>query len=76
MAVLGTALVVGGIVAYRGSVRTGVRSFAAAGIASGVVMLAIVVMTVPAYSTSDGPPGPSACTGGTQLDRPNRRYSS
>ena len=55
MAVLGTALVAGGIVAYRGSVRTGVRSFAAAGIASGVVMLAIVVMTVPAYSTSDGP---------------------
>ena len=34
------------------------RSFAAAGIASGVVMPAIVVMTVPAYSTSDGPPGP------------------
>ena len=55
MAVLGTALVAGGIVVYRGSVRTGVRSFAAAGIASGVVMLAIVVMTVPAYSTSDGP---------------------
>ena len=64
MAVLGTALVVGGIVAYRGSVRTGVRSFAAAGIASGVVMLAIVVMTVPAYSTSDGPQVPVACTGG------------
>ena len=58
LAVLGVALMVGGIVAYRGSVRTGVRSFAAAGIASGVVMLAIVVMTVPAYSTSDGPPGP------------------
>ena len=58
LAALGVALMVGGIVAYRGSVRTGVRSFAAAGIASGVVMLAIVVMTVPAYSTSDGPPGP------------------
>ena len=58
LAVLGVALMVGGIVAYRGSARTGVRSFAAAGIASGVVMLAIVVMAVPAYSTSDGPPGP------------------
>ena len=58
LAVLGAALMVGGIVAYRGSARTGVRSFAAAGIASGVVMLAIVVMTVPAYSTSDGPRGP------------------
>ena len=64
MAVLGTALVVGGIVAYRGSVRTGVRSFAAAGIASGVVMLAIVVMTVPAYSTSDGPQVPRHVPGG------------
>lgn len=39
LAVLGVALMVGGIVAYRGSGRTGVRSFAAAGIASGVVML-------------------------------------
>ena len=48
LAVLGAALMVGGIVAYRGSVRNGVRSFAASGIASGVVMLAIVVMTIPA----------------------------
>ncbi len=65
LAVLGVALVVGGIVAYRGSVRSGVRSFAAAGIASGVVMLAIVVMTVPAYSTSDGPSDPVVETVGS-----------
>ena len=64
MAVLGTALVAGGIVVYRGSVRTGVRSFAAAGIASGVVMLSIVVMTVPAYSTSDGSQVPRHVPGG------------
>ena len=58
LAVLGTGLIVGGIVAYRGSARTSVRSIAAAGIASGGVMLAIVVATVPAYSTSGGAPGP------------------
>ena len=65
LAVLGVALVVGGIVAYRGSLRRGVRSFAAAGIASGVVMLAIVVMTVPVYSTSDGPSDPVVETVGS-----------
>ena len=65
LAVLGAALIVGGIVAYRGSVRTGVRPFAAAGIAPGVVMLAMVVMTVPGYSTSDGPPDPVVETVGS-----------
>ena len=73
MAVLGTALVVGGIVAYRGSVRTGVRSFAAAGIASGVVMLAIVVMTVLRTAPATDPRSLGMYRG-TQLDRPNRRY--
>ncbi len=57
-AVLGAALTVGGFVAYRGSRRTGVRAFAAAGIASGVVMLLIVGMTLPTSRTSDGSPDP------------------
>ena len=73
MAVLGTALVAGGIVVYRGSVRTGVRSFAAAGIASGVVMLAIVVMTVLRTAPATDPRSLGMYRG-TQLDRPNRRY--
>ena len=44
LAVVGTALTVGGFVAYRGSARTGVRAIAAAGLGSGVVMLLIVGM--------------------------------
>ena len=64
LAVLGVALMVGGIVAYRGSARTGVRSFAAAGIASGVVMLAIVVYDGPCLQGQRRTLGPSACTGG------------
>ena len=47
LAALGAALTVGSFVAYRGSARTGVRAFAAAGIASGVVILLIVGMTLP-----------------------------
>ena len=68
LAVLGTALIAGGIVGYRGSARTSLRSFASAGIASGVVMLAIVVMTIPAYSASDGPPDPVVETVGSGSD--------
>ncbi len=58
LAVLGVALIAGGFVAYRGSARTGVRSFAAAGIASGTVMLAVLVMTLAVATTGDGPPDP------------------
>ena len=58
LAALGAALTVGGFVAYRGSRRAGVRAFAAAGIASGVVILLIVGMTLPTSSTSDGSPDP------------------
>ena len=65
LAALGAALTVGGFVAYRGSARTGVRAFAAAGIASGVVILLIVGMILPASSTSDGPPDPVVETGVT-----------
>jgi hypothetical protein len=47
LAILGAALIAGGIVAYRGSQSTGVRAFGAAAIAAGVVMWAILVLTIP-----------------------------
>ncbi len=50
LAILGAALITGGIVAYRGSQRTGVRAFGAAAIAAGVVMWAILVLTIPVSS--------------------------
>ena len=52
LAILGAALTVGGIVAYRGSKRTGVRVLGASAIAAGVVMLAVVLFTVPVSSTN------------------------
>ena len=38
LGILGAALIVGGIIAYRGSVSTSVRAFSGAAIAAGVVM--------------------------------------
>ena len=58
LAILGAASIVGGIVAYRGSARTGVRAFAASAVAAGVVMWAVVLITVPISSTGDGSPDP------------------
>ncbi len=55
LAILGAAFIVGGIVAYRGSTRTGVRAFAASAVAAGVVMWAVVLITVPVSSAGDGP---------------------
>jgi len=57
--VLGAALIAGGIVAYRGSRRTGVRAFSAAGIAAGIVMWAIVVITIPVSSSDNKSPSPT-----------------
>ena len=57
LAIVGAALIVGGIVAYRGSSRTGVRALGASAIAAGAVMLLVVLFTVPASSTG-GPSGP------------------
>ena len=51
LSILGAALIAGGIVMYRRSGRTGARSFGAAAIAAGVVMWAIVVVTIPVSST-------------------------
>jgi hypothetical protein len=48
LGILGAALVAGGIVAYRKSVRAGVKSLAAASIAAGVVMWALILVTMPA----------------------------
>lgn len=45
LAVLGAASLVGGIVAYRGSISVGGRAFGAASAAAGVVMLAIILVT-------------------------------
>jgi len=51
LGILGAALIAGGTVAYRGSARTSVRAFAAAAIAAGVVMWAILLFTVPVSHT-------------------------
>jgi len=51
LSILGAALIAGGIVAYRRSRRTGVRAFGAAAFAAGVVMWAIVLVTIPVSST-------------------------
>jgi len=58
LGVLGAALIAGGIVAYRGSRRTGVRAFGAAAIAAGVVMWAIVLITIPVSSSDNKSPSP------------------
>ncbi len=63
LAVLGAALFFGGNI-VRGSARTGMRSPAAAGIASGAFMLAIVFTTV-AYSTNNELPDPVVETVGS-----------
>jgi hypothetical protein len=54
LGILGAALVVGGIVGYRKSVRAGVKTLAAASIASGVVMWALILLITP-VSVSYGP---------------------
>ncbi len=58
LAVVGGALIVGGIVAYRRSSRGMVRPFAAAAIAAGAVMWMVVLLTVPVSSTDEGSPDP------------------
>ncbi len=58
LAVLGAASIVGGIVAYRGSMSIGGRAFGAAAVAAGVVMWAIVLVTVPVSTSSGEAPSP------------------
>ena len=65
LAISGAALMVGGIVAFRGSRRTGVRTFGAAGAAAGIVMWAIVLLTFPVSSSDNKSPAPVVVTAGT-----------
>ena len=58
LAILGAALIIGGIVAYRGSARTGVRSISASAAAAGVVMSAVVLLTVSVSTSGGGSPDP------------------
>jgi len=51
LAILGAALVAGGVVMYRGSKSTVARAFGVAGIAGGRVMWAIVVLVTPTGDT-------------------------
>jgi len=59
LSMLGAALIAGGIVAYRRSRRTGVRAFGATALTAGVVMWAIVLVTIPLSSTQHGSPEPT-----------------
>ncbi len=52
LAVLGAALVVGGIFAFRGSANTNRRPIAAGCAAAGTVMLLVVSLTLPVSSTT------------------------
>lgn len=47
LGMLGAALIAGGAYAYRASVRVGVRTFAVAAIASGVIVWALLVYIAP-----------------------------
>lgn len=47
LAVLGAALIAGGIVLYRGSPRVSGRAFGAAAVAAGAVMWLIILLTTP-----------------------------
>ena len=55
LAILGAALVAGGIVAYRRSENTGVKSLSAAAISAGVVMWAFILITTQVTSEAGGP---------------------
>ena len=57
-AIFGAAGIAGGIVAFRGSSRSGIRALAAASVASGVLMWIVVLMVVLASVTSNGPGEP------------------
>jgi hypothetical protein len=56
-AILGAALLVGGVVAYRRSTRVGIKAFGAASVAAGLMMWAVVLVATP-VSTTGEPPAP------------------
>ena len=51
LGILGAALIASGFVMYRKGVRTSVRAFGAAGIAAGIVMWAIIILTTTCTTT-------------------------
>ena len=57
-AIFWAAGIAGGIVAFRGSSRSGIRGLAAASVASGILMWIVVLMVVLASVTSNGPGEP------------------
>ena len=57
-AIFGGALVIGGIVAFRSSRSPLVRTLAAAGIAAGLVMVAIIFLVIPVSSETQVSPAP------------------
>ena len=59
LAIIGVGLIAGGVVAYRGSARVGVRAFGAAAVAVGVVMWAVVLFTTPVSQSGEGPSAPT-----------------
>jgi len=55
MAIVGAALIAGGIVAYRVSKATLGKALGAAAIAGGAMMIVVVTMSLPVTRTSSGP---------------------
>jgi len=70
LGVVGAGLIFGGIVAYRGTKKSGIQALAAGLIASGLVMWAVIGFTIPASTSSDGgePPAPVAALGVVSTD--------
>ena len=58
LAIVGAALLAGGVVAYRGTTRSASKVLGAMGIAGGVVMWVIVAMATPVSNTPAAPPAP------------------
>ncbi len=59
LGVAGAGLIFGGIVASRGSTKSGICALAAGLIASGLVMWAVIGFTIPASSSSSGEESPA-----------------
>lgn len=52
LAIVGVALVAGGIVAYRRSESTGIKAFAAAAVAAGGLMVTLAILVTPIGQTT------------------------
>ena len=59
LAILGSGLIAGGIVSYRGSERVGARAFGAAAVAVGFMMWAVVLVVTPVSQSGEGPLAPT-----------------